>query len=68
MSEQRRSTMRREVAVVIANAIIWAAVVLATAHVLRGTGLFSDLLPIVGGGAAASVVVVSGGLMQKPRA
>lgn len=37
---------------ILANAIIWAAVIIAVAVILQGTGWFAKLLPILGGGAA----------------
>ena len=45
--------------VIIANAIIWGAVLVGSAIVLRGTGLFRHLLPILGGGAAGSLIILS---------
>lgn len=50
--------------VVIGNAIVWAAVVFATAVVLRESGYFGRMIPVVGGGAAASVLVVGGGVRR----
>lgn len=50
---------------VIANAIIWAAVILASSAVLREHGLFGEMLPILGGGAAASLIVVGGALRRR---
>ena len=50
--------------VVIAVAIIWAAVILASAHVLQGTGLMGTMIPILGGGAAGCIIVV-GGYLRK---
>jgi hypothetical protein len=50
--------VNKEASIVIANAIIWGAVIVATASRLKGTDYFSDLLPILGGGAAASLLVV----------
>jgi hypothetical protein len=58
--------MRKEGAIIIANAIIWAAVILGSAVRLKGTGLFPDLLPIIAGGAAISNILV-GGLLAKPK-
>ncbi len=59
--------MTRAAGVSIGNAVIWAAVILASAMVLRGTDGFAKLLPILGGGAGGSIVVVAGGL-RRPRA
>jgi hypothetical protein len=56
--------MTRRTALILANAIIWAAVLVAAAFVLQGTDYFARLLPILGGGAAASIVVVGGGISR----
>ncbi len=48
-------------------AIVWAAVIMACAIVLKDSGYFSQLIPILGGGAAASVIVVIGGCKGKSR-
>jgi hypothetical protein len=42
---------------IIANAIIWGAVIIATALALRGTEEKTQVLSIIGGGAAASLMV-----------
>jgi hypothetical protein len=57
--------MRKGAVVFIALAIVWAAVILACAAVLRGTGYWDKLLPIVGGGAAAHIVILGGFLRRK---
>jgi len=57
--------MTRGQSIVIGNAIIWAAVLLATSYVMKGTGLFDDILPILGGGAGGSLIVVSTCLKNK---
>jgi hypothetical protein len=56
--------MTRRTALILANAIIWAAVLIGAALVLQGTDCFARLLPILGGGAAASIVIVGGGLSR----
>jgi len=53
------SSDRRTGKVTVAVAIIWAAVILATALVLQGTGLMGKMIPILGGGAAGCIIVVS---------
>jgi len=58
--------MRKGAVVFIALAIVWAAVILACAAVLRGTGYWGSVLPIVGGGAAAHVVIL-GGFLRRTR-
>jgi hypothetical protein len=45
---------------IIAVAIVWAAVILATSAVLEGTDYFSKLIPILGGGAAATLIILGG--------
>ena len=50
--------------VVIAVAIIWGAVILATAIVLQDAGLMGKMFPILGGGAAGCIIVVSGYLRK----
>ena len=50
---------------IIANAIVWGAVMIGVALRLRGTGYMDDLLPIIGGGAGFSVVILSGLLVRK---
>lgn len=46
-------------------AIVWAAVIMGCAVVLKDSGYFSQLIPILGGGAAASIIVVNGGCKGK---
>lgn len=58
---------RTATAVVLANAVIWAAVLLGAAFVSGGTDCFSQLSTVLGGGAAASVVIVGGGVRQLTR-
>lgn len=42
---------------IIANAIIWGAVIIATALALRGADEKTRVLSILGGGAAASIML-----------
>jgi len=56
--------MNHGTAVILANAIIWAAVIAATALTVTGTEYVSQLLIVVGGGAATSVVIVGGGIRR----
>lgn len=56
--------MSRHAAVVLGNAVVWAAVILATSAVLKGTPYAGDVLLIVGGGAAGSIIVVGGGIRK----
>ena len=46
------------------KAIIWAAVIIASAFILKDTVYFAQILPILGGGAAGSIVVLAGGLRR----
>lgn len=41
----------------ISSAIVWAAIILACAVILKGTHYLSQLLPILGGGAAWNVII-----------
>lgn len=51
-------------AVVIGNAVVWAAVLLGSAVALQGTAAFPTVAPVLGGGAAASVLVVGAGVRR----
>lgn len=51
-------------ALILANAMIWAAVIAALALLMAGTEYLSQLIVVVGGGAAASVIVVGGGIRR----
>jgi|GEM_PF-1571998 len=55
---------RTGTAVVIGNAIVWAAVLLGSAVALNGTGVFGQISSILAGGAAASVLLVGGGVRR----
>jgi hypothetical protein len=52
---------------VVANALIWAALILAVSTVLSGTDFAGELLPLVVTAAGASVVLLSFGLKQVRR-
>jgi hypothetical protein len=52
---------------ILGSAIVWAAIILGTAVVLKGTPYFTQLLPILGGGAVWSVVIGSAALRRKQR-
>ena len=45
---------------ILGVAIIWAAVIFASAAILKGTPYFSQMLPILGGGAGSSLIVLGG--------
>ena len=53
---------RSAIAVILANAIVWAGVMLGAA--LGGTDCYSQVSTVLYGGAGASVVVVGGGAQQ----
>ncbi|MFB0517218.1 MAG: hypothetical protein ACETWG_11535 [Candidatus Neomarinimicrobiota bacterium] len=57
--------MDRSQVAVIGLAIIWAAVILASALVLREQGSWDKMLPILRGGATASIIVVGGALRRR---
>ena len=45
---------------ILGNSIIWASVIIASAIILKGSGFFSELVPILAGGAAVSLIVLGG--------
>jgi hypothetical protein len=50
---------------IIGNAIVWGAVMVGIALILRGTGYMAKILPILGGGAGFSVVILGGMLTRE---
>ena len=62
---QKTTSKKRIGTCIIANAIVWGVVIIATALVLRGTGLMGKLIPVLGGGAAFSEATLSGLLIGK---
>ena len=50
--------MHRQRWTILAVAIVWAAVLVAAAAVLRGTAYWAQILPILGGGSAMTVLLV----------
>jgi hypothetical protein len=50
---------------IIGVAIIWAAVIVASAILLEGTPYFSQMLTVLGGGAASSIIVLGGTRIKK---
>ena len=58
MTEQKEKSMQKKRVgwFIIANAIVWGAVMIGIAFALRGTGLMNKVLPILGGGAGFSVI------------
>jgi hypothetical protein len=51
--------MKKEAAVVLANAIVWGAVIIGCALALKGTGAYKAIQMILAVGAIASMSVVS---------
>lgn len=64
-SKEKGSSKKKIGVFIIGNAIVWGIVMIAIALTLRGTGLMSKVLPILGGGAGFSVVILSAYLMEK---
>ena len=61
------SNERKAGKVVVAVAIIWGAVILATALVLQDAVLMGKMFPILGDGAAGCIIVVSEVLIERER-
>lgn len=57
--------MNKSVSVILANAIIWASVIIAAALILKGTGYSDKIIPILGGGAIASILALGGTLSRR---
>ncbi len=55
---------RAKASYILAASIVWAAIVLATAIVLRGSPQFGVMLSILGGGAAFFVVILPAGVFR----
>ena len=64
-SEEKDTLKRRVNIFIIANALVWGAVIIGTSLVLRGTEYMSKLIPIFCGGAFISVILLSGGLLRR---
>lgn len=41
---------------IIANAVVWGAVIIGSALILKNTGLMPKMMPLLGGGSAFSVI------------
>jgi hypothetical protein len=59
MSYQIGGSMKKTGKVSLGNAVIWAAAILASAVVLRGTEFAGITVIILGGAAAASIALVA---------
>ena len=57
--------MKKEIVVVVVNALIWGLVIVACAVALRGSGAFKEIQLILGGGAAVSLLIVSTGIIKR---
>ncbi len=64
-SEEKNYSRKKINMFIIANAIVWGAVMILTSLVLRGTDYMDNLIPILGGGAGLSVVILSALLLRK---
>ncbi len=53
---------------VLVAAIVWAAILVASALILAGSPYFGQLLPILGGGAAFFVVILPAGVFRRAQA
>ena len=53
-------TMNKSGWAIIAVAIIWAGVIIASAMVLEGTPYWGRMISVLGGGAAATIIVLGG--------
>jgi len=49
----------------VANALLWAAAILASAVILRGTQYATPMIVILGGAAGVSVIMVEGALRKR---
>ena len=50
---------------IIANAVIWGAVMVGITLILKGTDLMSKVLPILAAGSGFSVVILPGALAAR---
>jgi hypothetical protein len=60
--------MKRPQIIVIANALLWAAVILAVDTILGNSAYASRVLLVLGGGSAGSLILLGGLLGQKAAA
>jgi len=59
--------MKRVHGAAMANALIWAATIIAAAIMLRGTPQAGQVVVILGGAAGASVIIVGDALQKAHR-
>jgi len=50
---------------ILANAVIWGAVIVGSAFILKDSGQMPKMLPILGGGAAFCTVILPGALAAR---
>jgi hypothetical protein len=61
---QKGRMMKKLNRVSVGNALIWAAAILASAVILRGTQYVTMMIVILGGAAGVSVIMVEGALRK----
>ncbi len=59
--------MRGKNFVVIANALIYGAVILGCAFALKGSGTFDQIMPVLGGGAFLIIIVSARGYGEQEK-
>ena len=64
-SNEKQNRQKKIATFIISNAIVWGAVIIGSAFVLKGTDYMAKLLPILGGGAGFSVVILTTLLVEK---
>jgi hypothetical protein len=57
--------MKKLNGVSLGNALIWAAAILASAVILRGTPYVTPMIAILGGAAGVSVIMVENALRKR---
>ena len=57
--------MKREPFVLIVNAVIWGAVMIASSLALKGTGAFQEIQHFLGGGAGFTMLLIVWGFRRK---
>ncbi len=50
---------------IIVNAIVWGAVIVGAAMILKGTGQYQRLMPLLASGAGMSIVILPAILVKK---
>ncbi|MFQ5817734.1 MAG: hypothetical protein ACE5H2_07255 [Terriglobia bacterium] len=66
MSKEEFDLERRKLTLyILGSAMVWAAIILGAASILKGTPYLAQLLPILGGGAVWSVVIGPAALLRR---